>query len=465
MFHGPKRKLGRAALAGAIVASVVGSAVLVSLGVASASGGCGTTPSDGNVYINCALPPASSPYSTYTDGQQVDLSMGANSLFTPTDSHAGDVAAIECEYNNGTGGAGDPPNANYCNAQTAGGDFPYSVHANGSWDYSADNAGDTVGLYALPDSSFQGSSITCNATHACVLYVGEDYTNFTAPHAFSNPFLVGAAAPSITSGSSTAVAEGANEHFQVVASGSPTFADTAFSGCTPSTLPSNVTFSSSGLLSGVPQDGKVGSYTVCVVASNGTTPNATQSLTLTVNKAPLTITASSATMAPGGSVPAITPTYSAFVNGDTASSLTTRPTCSTTATSSSAPGNYPSTCSGAVDPNYNFTYVAGTIAVHASFYVTTTQSAFSSATPGDPYGPVQLAASGGTTPFKWKFTGGTLPKGIKVHPNGLVSGTPKSGKHPDAAGRYTFTVTVSTHKSKKAPPVQTATASFTITVG
>ena len=66
MLHGPNRKLGRAGLAGAVAASVVTSAVLVSLGVASASGGCGTTLSDGNVYINCALPSASTPYSSYT---------------------------------------------------------------------------------------------------------------------------------------------------------------------------------------------------------------------------------------------------------------------------------------------------------------------------------------------------------------------------------------------------------------
>ena len=84
---------------------------------------------------------------------------------------------------------------------------------------------------------------------------------------------------------------------------------------------------------------------------------------LTVNPAPLVITASSATMNYGGTVPTITPSYSAFVNGDTANSLTTKPTCSTTATSSSPAGNYPSTCSGAVDPNYKFSYVAGTVTV------------------------------------------------------------------------------------------------------
>jgi len=80
----------------------------------------------------------------------------------------------------------------------------------------------------------------------------------------------------------------------------------------------------------------------------------------------LIITASSGSMTYGGTVPAITPSYSGFVNGDTATSLTTAPTCSTTATSSSPAGPYPSSCTGAVDANYTISYVAGTLTVNAS---------------------------------------------------------------------------------------------------
>ncbi len=75
---------------------------------------------------------------------------------------------------------------------------------------------------------------------------------------------------------------------------------------------------------------------------------------VTVSTATLTITASSPTMTYGGSVPTITPGYTGFVNGDSSSSLTTKPTCSTTATSSSPVSGspYASSCSGAADPNY-----------------------------------------------------------------------------------------------------------------
>jgi FtsP/CotA-like multicopper oxidase with cupredoxin domain len=88
--------------------------------------------------------------------------------------------------------------------------------------------------------------------------------------------------------------------------------------------------------------------------------------TLVVSGAPLTITASSVSMTYGGPVPAITPTFSAFVLGQTAATaLTRQPTCSTAATNASAlTGNpYPSTCSGAVAPNYAITYVAGSVTI------------------------------------------------------------------------------------------------------
>jgi sugar lactone lactonase YvrE len=83
----------------------------------------------------------------------------------------------------------------------------------------------------------------------------------------------------------------------------------------------------------------------------------------TIRAAPLTITASSVSMAYGTRVPAITPTYAGLVGGDTPSSLTTAPSCSTTAESTSPPGPYSTSCSGAGDQSYSTTYVAGTVTV------------------------------------------------------------------------------------------------------
>ena len=64
-----------------------------------------------------------------------------------------------------------------------------------------------------------------------------------------------------------------------------------------------------------------------------------------------------------GTPPAITASYSAFANGDGPGSLSAAPACSTTATSSSPAGSYPSSCSGAADPNYAIGYVAGQVSV------------------------------------------------------------------------------------------------------
>ena len=114
----------------------------------------------------------------------------------------------------------------------------------------------------------------------------------------------------------------------------------------------------------------VGSYpSTC---SGAAAPNYTINYiagSVTVGTAPLSITASSAVMAYGGSV-SITPIYGSFVNGQSSTVLTTQPTCSTTATSASPVGSYPSTCAGAVAANYAITYVAGTVTVNKATSIT-----------------------------------------------------------------------------------------------
>ena len=89
--------------------------------------------------------------------------------------------------------------------------------------------------------------------------------------------------------------------------------------------------------------------------------------TLTVNPAPLTITANNATKAYGASLPLLGVSYSGFVNGDTAANLTTHPTLATTATASSHvfTGGYPITASGTSDPDYTFSYQPGTLTITA----------------------------------------------------------------------------------------------------
>ena len=84
-----------------------------------------------------------------------------------------------------------------------------------------------------------------------------------------------------------------------------------------------------------------------------------------VSPAPLTITANNQSKAYGAALPSLTAGYSGFVNGDTSASLTTLPSLSTTATAASSVsgGPYSITASGAVDPNYTISYVAGSLTV------------------------------------------------------------------------------------------------------
>ena len=91
----------------------------------------------------------------------------------------------------------------------------------------------------------------------------------------------------------------------------------------------------------------VGSYPI--TASGAVDANYTISYvagTLTVNPAGLTITANNQSKAYGAAFPALTVSYSGFVNGDTAASLTTPPTVTTTGTAEQRRGHYPITASG-----------------------------------------------------------------------------------------------------------------------
>src|SRR5258707_11559476 len=84
---------------------------------------------------------------------------------------------------------------------------------------------------------------------------------------------------------------------------------------------------------------------------------------MTMTPAVVTVTANSETKAYGAATPALTVSYGGFVNGETAASLTTSPTVSTTATPASAAGTYPITASGAVSANYTISFVSGTLTV------------------------------------------------------------------------------------------------------
>lgn len=87
---------------------------------------------------------------------------------------------------------------------------------------------------------------------------------------------------------------------------------------------------------------------------------------LTVARAPLTIQADNKQKVQGDPLPVLTASYTGFVPGDDANSLTPQPTLSTTATATSDAGDYPITAGGAGSLNYDISYQAGVLTVTSS---------------------------------------------------------------------------------------------------
>ena len=129
--------------------------------------------------------------------------------------------------------------------------------------------------------------------------------------------------------------------------------------------------SSGAALSGTPNitcaattTSPVGDYPIVIAKGTVTNYNDTYvNGKLTIEKAPLTITAKSYSIKQGDALPTFEIEYSGFKNSETSSVLTTKPTITCTATSASEPGTYDIIVSGAAAANYDITYVKGTLTI------------------------------------------------------------------------------------------------------
>ncbi|HET8591750.1 MAG TPA: S-layer homology domain-containing protein [Nakamurella sp.] len=140
----------------------------------------------------------------------------------------------------------------------------------------------------------------------------------------------------------------------------------------------------------------------------------------------LTVTASDATLYQGRPEPEVTASYTGFAGNDTAADLDTPPTCGF----DEAAGI--TSCSGAADDFYRFSYVPGVLTVLQPPEIGT------DSLPGGQVGveySASVTASGGAEPLTWSATG--LPAGLTLHQDGSIDGTPSAG------GPYPVTVTVS----------------------
>ena len=90
--------------------------------------------------------------------------------------------------------------------------------------------------------------------------------------------------------------------------------------------------------------------------------------TLTITKAPLTITAKNYTITQGDALPTFEAEYSGFKNNETADVLINKPVLTTSVTSSSEPGTFDIVASGAEAQNYEISYVKGTLTINPGVY-------------------------------------------------------------------------------------------------
>jgi hypothetical protein len=152
--------------------------------------GCCLTVATGTMLGDTGQAEAASPVLTVTpggslhDGQTIDLSVGPNTLFTP---HAR-VNVLECADPHGTA-ANLPTDLSTCDGNTIQANTVL-VGANGSFSVE----GYTV--FQLPSTALgelANYQPVCNASNPCVLYIGQDQNDFTAPKIFSAAFSVGPA--------------------------------------------------------------------------------------------------------------------------------------------------------------------------------------------------------------------------------------------------------------------------------
>ncbi len=193
-------------------------------------------------------------------------------------------------------------------------------------------------------------------------------------------------------------------------------------------------------------------------ASGAVDPNYTITYTagtLTISKAPLTITANNQSSNQGQAIPALTVSYNGFTNGDTQASLTTAATASTMATASSPVGMYPITASGAIDPNYTISYVAGTLTINPALPVLTVTALNQNTIYGQALPALTVSYSG--------FVNGDTQASLTTAPTASIMATAASpaGTYPiTAAGavdpNYTIKYVAGTLTIGKAPLTITA---------
>ncbi|MGO9657006.1 MAG: putative Ig domain-containing protein [Acidimicrobiales bacterium] len=345
---------------------------------------------------------------------------------------------------------------------TPGGSATLNASGGASGNPVVFSVGPSSGTGVCTVSGTNGTTVNYAAAGTCVIDANQaGNATYAAAKQVQGTIAVVAVnqAPAITSAASAAATVGTAFTFAVQATGSPT-PTLARTG----TLPAGVSFKANSngtaTFSGTPT--KSGSYTETITASNGVSPNATQSLVIAVDQAPAITSAASATATVGTAF-----SFSVKTSGYPTPSISDNGATLPAGLSFTDDGNGTATISGTPSASsgglYDLAITASNgvgqpatqsfaLTVHQAPAITSAASAV--ATVGTAF-TFTVQATGYPTPTLART--GTLPAGVSFKANS--NGTATFSGTPTKSGSHTETITASNGVSPK------ATQSLVITVG
>ncbi|WP_406832225.1 putative Ig domain-containing protein [Pedococcus sp. KACC 23699] len=310
-------------------------------------------------------------------------------------------------------------------ALSESGTLPAGLTFTDNGDGTATISGTPTGTGSYPVNLTANNGYAPNATQTLTLSVGQP--------------------PAFTSAGTARFSIGAPGSFTVTTSGVPTVSTITKSG----TLPAGVTFTDNGngtaTIAGTPT-GTGSTYPVTLTATNGVSPNATQSLTIQVDQAPsVTANPNDQTVQPGTSV-----SFSAAANGVPTPSVQWQRSTDGGASFANIVGATSTTYTFTAGPGDDgnqyravFTNVAGTATSTAATLRVGTAPAFTSADHTSfvvgQAGSFALTTSGLPTATLSR-TAAQFPAWLTLTDNGDGSGSLRGTPPAGSGGTYTFTL-------------------------